>query len=68
MSRTSDNMVLTSQLKNADSGGQFEAVKSELRTGRCEINSKDSVCMCMYIVYILMYMQYIHTVVLKTKR
>ena len=37
MSRTTDNMVLTSQLKNADSGGQFEAVKSQLRTGRCQI-------------------------------
>ena len=26
------------------------------------------VCICMYIIYIHMYMQYIYTVVLKTKR
>jgi len=43
LSLTSVNNVLTRELENAANNGQVEAVKSELRTGRCHINAKDEV-------------------------
>jgi hypothetical protein len=36
-------MELSLELKDAAMRGQLEAVKSELRTGRCHIDSKDMV-------------------------